>query len=107
MKFYSIVAFDMTDRAWARPYVENVTGIVERYGGRYLTRTPKIEQLEGTLPVPQFVVIVEWPSREAAQEFFASEEYRPYRESRIAGTANTSILLMPAEDVAGVARVGE
>jgi uncharacterized protein (DUF1330 family) len=105
MKFYSIVIFDMADRAWTRPYVENVTGIVERYGGRYLSRTPRIEQLEGTLPVPQFVVIVEWPSREAAETFFASEEYRPYRESRIAGTTNSSILLMPGEDVAGLARV--
>lgn len=104
MKFYSIGELDITDQAWVAAYVQNVTPMVERYGGRYLTRTSRIEQLEGERKPPQIVVIVEWPSREAAQTFYDSADYRPYRESRLAGAKN-EFFLMPAEDVAKMVKL--
>lgn len=107
MKYYSIAELDITDRAWVRSYIENVTKMVEAAGGHYLARTSKIDKLEGARAVPQFYAIVEWPSREVAETFFDSEEYRPYRESRVAGTTNNFVVLVPAEDVTGAARMGE
>jgi len=48
-------------------------------------------------------VIVEWPSKEAAVAFYESEEYRPYRQKRIAGARN-EFFLVAGEDIAKAAQ---
>ena len=106
MKFYAIFQIEIKDPSWVQAYVQNVTGMVERRGGRYLTRTSTVEKLEGEGKAPQVAVILEWPSKEAAVEFYNSEEYRPYRQSRIKGTSGSAILV-PGEDVANVASIAE
>jgi uncharacterized protein (DUF1330 family) len=106
MKYYSVAEIDITDQSWVRAYVANVTPLVQQHGGRYLTRTSKIEKLEGERQPPQILVIVEWPSREAAEMFYESEEYRPYRQSRIDGARN-EFLLVPGEDVSRAAQIEE
>jgi uncharacterized protein (DUF1330 family) len=105
MKYYAVAERDIRDPAWIEDYVANVTGMVERRGGRYLSRTARIEKVEGDGPAPQVIVLIEWPSKEAADEFYASEEYRPYREARGRGARN-DLLLVAGEDVNGVARIG-
>jgi uncharacterized protein (DUF1330 family) len=105
MKYYAVAEMDIRDPAWIGDYVANVTAMVERRGGRYLSRTARIEKVEGERPAPQVIVLIEWPSNEAADEFYASEEYRPYREARGRGARN-DFLLVAGEDVNGVARIG-
>jgi len=102
MKYYCVVELDITDQSWVQQYIQNVTRLVERSGGRYLARTPKIEKVEGERKVPGIIVILEWPSREAAITFYESDEYRPYRESRIAGARN-EFVLVAGEDIAKAA----
>jgi uncharacterized protein (DUF1330 family) len=104
VKYYSIVEMDITDRGWVETYVANVTKMVERYGGRYLARTNRAEKLEGERPPAQIYVIVEWPSRDAAQTFYDCDEYRPFRDARMRG-AKGEFFLVPAEDVTRQARV--
>ncbi len=104
MKHYAVAELDITDPVWVPGYVDKVTAMVERRGGRYLARTPKIEQIEGERRPPQIYLIIEWPSREAADEFYESEEYRPYRESRRQGARN-EFFLVAGEDVNGLARM--
>jgi len=106
MKHYVIVEFDVIDPAWIAPYVAAVTPMIERLGGRYLARTSKVERLEGDRPVARVFVLVEWPSREAAMAFYDGDEYRPYRDSRIAGAVN-ELTMIAGEDVTGAARIGE
>jgi uncharacterized protein (DUF1330 family) len=105
VKYYAIAEIDITDPSWIRDYVANVTTMVERRGGRYLARTAQIENIEGER-APQGFLLIEWPSKEAADEFYESEEYRPYRNSRQAGTTG-DLFLIAGEDVNGVARIGE
>jgi uncharacterized protein (DUF1330 family) len=105
MKHYAIVEVDVNDPAWVPEYVKNVTRLVEEHGGRYLTRTSTVEKIEGQRKPPQIVVLLEWPSKDAAVAFYQSEEYRPYRQSRLQGARN-EFMLVPAEDVANVARIG-
>lgn len=107
MKYYCVAEFDVTDKGWVPEYVREVTGLVERYGGRYLARTPKVERLEGEAEakVPQVFLIIEWPSREAALAFYESEEYAPYLRSRLKGSAG-SLFLVAGEDVTGTSSVG-
>ncbi len=106
MKYYAVAEMDVTDPSWISDYVANVTCMVERRGGRYLSRTVKIEKVEGERTPPQVIVLIEWPSKEVADEFYASEEYRPYREARGLGARN-EFLLVAGEDVNGLARIGE
>ena len=106
MKHYAVAEIDVTDSSWVRDYVENVTGIVERRGGRYLARTSNVEQIEGERPPAQVFLIIEWPSREAADAFYQSEEYRPYRERRRAGARN-EFVLVAGEDAIGLARIDD
>jgi uncharacterized protein (DUF1330 family) len=106
MKYYAVAEMDVTDPGWIRDYVTNVTGMVERRGGRYLSRTARIEKIEGERTPPQVIVLIEWPSKEVAEEFYASEEYRPYREARGEGARN-EFLLVAGEDVNGLARMAD
>jgi uncharacterized protein (DUF1330 family) len=103
MRHYTVAEIDVTGRGWAREYVENVTPLVESYGGRYLARTPNFEKLEGDREPPQLFLIIEWPSKQAADDFYASDEYRPYRDRRQRGARN-ELVLVAGEDVNGLAR---
>ncbi len=104
MKYYAVAELDVEDPAWVAGYVEHVTRIVEARGGRYLARTPRAERWEGDREGRQIFLLIEWPSRQAAQEFYDSEEYRPHREARRAGSRG-EFFLVAGEDVNGVARI--
>ncbi|MFP5264850.1 MAG: DUF1330 domain-containing protein [Blastocatellia bacterium] len=104
MKYYSVAEIDVTDGGWVREYVSNVTKIVERHGGRYLARTSNVEKMEGERERPQIFLIIEWPSRDAAMTFYESEEYRPFRRSRVEGARN-ELVLVAGEDIAKAAQI--
>ena len=104
MKVYAVAELDITDQSWVAEYVREVTPMVERHGGRYLARTPKIEALEGERKPPQIFLIVEWPSREAADAFYRSDEYRPYLQKRLQGARN-ELRIVAGEDITGAARM--
>lgn len=106
MRYYAVAELDVTDPSWVRDYVANVTGMVERHGGRYLARTGRVENVEGERTPPPVVLIIEWPSKEAADAFYESEEYRPYREARRQG-ARSELFLVAGEDINGAARMAE
>jgi len=96
MKYYLIAEIEVTDQSWVSEYIKNVTGMVERRGGKYLSRTPKVERIEGERKPAGIFVTVEWPSKEAAVAFYETEEYR---QNRIAGARN-EFFLVAGEDIA-------
>jgi uncharacterized protein (DUF1330 family) len=106
MKYYFVGEVETTDQSWVPDYVKNVTGMVERWGGRYLARTPKVEKVEGARTPQGIIVTVEWPSKEIAEAFYESAEYRPYRQNRLAGAKN-EFLLVAGEDVTDTAHIAE
>jgi uncharacterized protein (DUF1330 family) len=106
MRYYAVAELEITDPSWVRNYIEHVTPMIERRGGRYLARTGQIERIEGERGSLPGFLLIEWPSREAALEFYESEEYRPFRERRHAGARN-EFLLVAGEDFSGVARITE
>jgi uncharacterized protein (DUF1330 family) len=103
MKCYVIGEIDVTDQSWVPDYVEKVTRLIEERGGRYLARTSNVSKMEGRRDAPRLVVLLEFPSRDAAEEFYNCAEYRPFRDSRIRG-AQSELMLVPGEDIARGAR---
>jgi uncharacterized protein (DUF1330 family) len=106
MKYYLIGEIEVMDQSWVPDYVSNVTELVERSGGRYLARTAKIEKIEGQRKPLPMCVILEWPSKEAAVNFYESEAYRPYRQNRLAGAKN-EFLLVAGEDITKAAHIAD
>jgi uncharacterized protein (DUF1330 family) len=99
MKCYFLVEAEATDQSWVADYLKNVTQMVERRGGRYLARTTNVQRLEGGRKLLPLFIILEWPSETVAKEFYNSEEYKPYRQARMAGAKN-EFLLIGGEDIA-------
>jgi len=106
VKYYLVGELNLTDRRWVAEYVKNVTKLVEERGGRYLARTATFRKMEGERETPQIFLLIEWPSKEAAEAFYESEEYRPYRESRKEGSRNEMVLIA-GEDINKIARIAD
>jgi len=100
VKHYTVAELEVTEPSWVRDYINDVTPMVEARGGRYLARTGQAELYEGERQLPHVMLLIEWPSREAAEEFYESEEYRPYREARRAGSRGV-FMLVAGEDSTG------
>ena len=67
---------------------------VEHYGGRYLVRGAPYVTLEGNWQ-PQRLVILEFPSMDAAKTFYDSPEYLAARSAR-AGVSDFDMVLAEA-----------
>jgi uncharacterized protein (DUF1330 family) len=63
-------------------YTAQVPATIAKYGGRFIARGGNAEVLEGSLSLPQRLVIIEFPSREAAKAWWSSEEYGPLKALR-------------------------
>ena len=90
MAAYWIGGHDITDRAKFDDYLRQVVPMIERHGGRYLTKPGAHEVLEGDWR-PNRVVIVEFPDMAALKGWYRSPEYRPLIALRRA--ASTDVLI--------------
>ena len=92
MKTLAVIETNVIDPSWIEEYTKKVTPILLSFGGKYLTRSGNIELVEG-VEKPQFSVIAEFPSKEIAVAFYNSEEYAPYKKSRLAGSVSKCLLV--------------
>ena len=74
MAGYIVGNIEITDPVTYEEYRKLVPPLVEKYGGKYLVRGGTAEQLEGSNP-PKRVVVLEFPSLDAAKKFYNSAEY--------------------------------
>jgi uncharacterized protein (DUF1330 family) len=86
-----IANIEVTDPAKYEEYREKVTPLVAKFGGRYLVRGGEVRQLEGHLPIHRLVVL-EFPTLEAAQRFYECSEYQPILKIRLASTRSDLML---------------
>lgn len=100
MACYLIAEVKITDDSWVPDYAAKVHDLVARHGGRYLSRSGRIEALEGEAPDASLVALIQFPSREAVMAFAASPEYAPFSEARKAGSIS-NFYLIDDTDLAG------
>lgn len=86
MSVYLIADIKVTDDGWVPEYATNVHNLVEKHGGRYLSRSGNIDTLEGPEKDSTLIAILEFPDRAALDAFVADPEYAPYGKARQAGS---------------------
>lgn len=92
MAAYVIVDVDVKDPERYREYVASVPPSIEKYGGRFVVRGGRAENLEGEWQ-PKRVVVLEFESIERAQEWWSSEEYRKPKAMRQAASHANMIVV--------------
>ena len=100
MKCYAVVKVKVGDPGWVADYIANVTKLVHKHGGKYLARTGSVKRLEGDGGDPGTVIIVEYPSQEAAMAFYQDPEYQPHLQARLAGSAGEYLLVAGKDSAA-------
>jgi uncharacterized protein (DUF1330 family) len=92
MAAYLIANVDVKDAVGYERYRQLVPPTIEKYGGKYLARGGRAEQLEGQWG-PKRVVVLEFESVEQAKRWYASEEYREAKAIRVK-TAATDVIVV-------------
>ncbi|HTV29478.1 MAG TPA: DUF1330 domain-containing protein [Xanthobacteraceae bacterium] len=91
MAGYLIANVEVTDPARFEEYRQKVGRVVAQFGGRFIVLGGDVRWLEGNLPIRRLVV-VEFPSLDAAQHFYDSAEYQPLLKIRLASTKSDVVL---------------
>lgn len=88
MAAYLLAQVEVHDMEQYRKYTAQTPAIIEKYGGRFLVRGGEVVTLEGDAP-PSRLVLIEFPSLQTVQEFYASEAYQEVKQLRLpASTAS-------------------
>jgi uncharacterized protein (DUF1330 family) len=93
MTAYWIGEHKITDPVKFEEYRSKVVPLIERFGGRYLTRPGTHKILENGYWQPERVVIVEFPDMEALHAWYNSPEYEPLIALRQASSSDMLIVL--------------
>jgi uncharacterized protein (DUF1330 family) len=97
MAYYTVVTVTPTSEDWIPSYLAEVTPLVHQHGGKYLARTPNHERVEGDGDSPGLFVLLEWPSKEAAEAFYNDPAYEANRKARLAGSESHMFLVEGAD----------
>jgi len=90
----AFVVFDVTIRNhdWQEKYLAPTADLVARHGGRYIALGSP-EKLEGSRQSPSALVIIEFPSTEAAKAWHADPEYQPLIALRQSGSISEALVV--------------
>ncbi|MEO0779672.1 MAG: DUF1330 domain-containing protein [Bacteroidota bacterium] len=100
MAYYSVLDVSPTDDTWIPNYLPTANRLVAQHGGQYLARTAKHEQVEGDDQPAALRILIEWPSKAAAQAFMNDPEYAPHLRARTAGSVSHHYLIEATDDLA-------
>ena len=90
---YMIGDVDIKNIKEYNKYMEKVKPMIESYGGEYLIRGGEIDALETNLWKPTRMVLVKFPNKKIAMEWYNSNEYKPYKNIRL-DNAISNILMV-------------
>ncbi|GGY39821.1 DUF1330 domain-containing protein [Parvularcula lutaonensis] len=79
-------------------YGRHLGPIIEKFGGRFLAATKTAGVVEGEQP-GNWAVLAEFPSMEAAQGFYGSDEYAPYLKLRREELSDGSLMISFAKEL--------
>jgi uncharacterized protein (DUF1330 family) len=89
---YYIGEHDITDEAAFAKYLKDVIPLIERQGGRYLTKPGSHEVLEGHWQ-PNRVVIIAFPDMASLRAWYYGPDYQPLIAKRRAAARDVMIAI--------------
>ena len=92
MSAYVIVQERVTDEEMFAVYRKEVLPTITAHGGRFLVRGGALSVLEGEWPLPRLVVI-EFPSRAAADAWYKSPEYQKLLPLRLKSSVGNLVIV--------------
>ena len=92
MSAYFIIQINITNPENYKDYIVQVTPIVKKFGGRYIIRGGKSENVEGSWPFERTVVL-KFPSYNMVKKWHDSKEYRPIRKIREDNSEGNAIII--------------
>jgi uncharacterized protein (DUF1330 family) len=92
MKAFVIAAETPQDESMFSEYRKAVPATLEAFGGKFIVRGGNLKLLEGEWPHSR-LVIIEFPSREAAEGWYRSPEYQKIIGLRLSSTATNLIIV--------------
>lgn len=92
MPAYAIGLLTVSSTDWVKSYVKPTAETIAKFGGRYLARNAG-ELVEGSMRLPDTVVVLEFPSLEQAKAWYGSADYAPLKSLRQAGSKTDFILV--------------
>lgn len=100
MSVYLIAEIEVTNDAWVPEYAAEVHELIARHGGRYLSRSGNIDEIEGESPDSTLIAIIEFPSRAALDAFASDPAYAPFGKARQSGSVSR-FRVIDDTDIAG------
>ena len=92
-EYYLLVDVDIHNIDEYKKYLDKVKPMVEKYGGKYLIKGGEIDAKETDLWKPTRIVLVQFPNKISALNWYNSEEYRPLKNLRL-NNATSNILFI-------------
>jgi uncharacterized protein (DUF1330 family) len=92
MNAYLILDIEIHDLNVFQAYVAEIPAFVKKYSGRYVVLGGEAETIEGDWK-PQRLVVIEFPSKENAQEFLKDPDAQPVFAIRHKSTTSKLILV--------------
>jgi uncharacterized protein (DUF1330 family) len=92
MPAYLIANVNVQDAATFEEYRKQVPATIAKHGGRYIVRGGTVERLEGSWN-PTRLVVLEFPSMEAARRWYDSEDYRGPKALRMKSALTDAIFV--------------
>ena len=96
MPAYVISDLEIRDAAAFECYRTLAAASIAQHGGRYLVRGGAAEAAEGG-PPPKTLIIVEFPSMEAARAFYNSAEYQQAKAIRAPASQAQFVIVQGVE----------
>lgn len=96
MPAYIVATVTITDPAPFGEYQKAIAGLSEKHGGEYIVRGKITEVLEGDIDPDQRVIVLQFPTAEAARAYAQSPEYKAGAKLREgAGTVEMRLIDLP------------
>ena len=92
MPAYLIADIEITNPEGYAAYRPLAAASVTKHGGRFIARGGAIDALEGGW-TPSRVVIIEFPSMDAAQKFYHSDDYQAALKVRLANSKGRVVIV--------------
>lgn len=92
MAAYCIFEVTFSERGWRREYVPPTLELIAKHGGRPLAGAEP-EKLEGERAAPTMVILIEFPSVEAAKAWYDDPAYKPLAKLRLTHSSGEGLMV--------------